>query len=386
MTDQRAYYAMLAITPIAPIVAISAVLKGYFRGKQNMKPIAFSNVIEHVMQITCILALVQLLMPYGIEYAIAGAMVGSVVSEATGLLFLFSRFRKNHKNTQKQKPNINLKQGKQTLFELLHIGLPTTGHGIVQSLYGAFQPMLITKSLSLAGIGTAIATKQYGMLAGFVFPLLYLPSFVTLSLSTALIPAISEANVNKNQMLIHKRMDEAIRITFIVGAPCTVILYNWATPLTTLVYNAPEAAVFLKMLAPIFFFFYFNGPMHGILLGLGKANVAMGNFFVATCLKAIAIFVLGTLFGIHGVVLGINFGLCLMTFLNFFSVSSVIGIYLDVRYYFKAFICMVLMAITGRYTYDLLQSLNIGMLLELYDIIGCFTCYLLGCADVNKYY
>ena len=40
LSDQRAYYAMLAITPIAPIVAVSAVLKGYFRGMQQMKTIA----------------------------------------------------------------------------------------------------------------------------------------------------------------------------------------------------------------------------------------------------------------------------------------------------------------------------------------------------------
>src|SRR6476619_4758866 len=51
LPDHRAYYAMIAITPIAPIIAISAVLKGYFRGKQNMKPLAFSEVIEHLVQI-----------------------------------------------------------------------------------------------------------------------------------------------------------------------------------------------------------------------------------------------------------------------------------------------------------------------------------------------
>ena len=86
LSDQRAYYAMLAITPIAPIVAVSAVLKGYFRGMQQMKTIAASDVLEHTVQIACVLALVHLLLPYGVAYAAAGAMAASVVSEAISLL------------------------------------------------------------------------------------------------------------------------------------------------------------------------------------------------------------------------------------------------------------------------------------------------------------
>ncbi|WP_256555083.1 oligosaccharide flippase family protein [Paenibacillus mendelii] len=75
LTDQRAYYAMLAITPIAPIVvAISSVLKGYFRGRQNMNPLSFSQIIEQLVRIGFINVLVHILLPYGIEFAAAGAM------------------------------------------------------------------------------------------------------------------------------------------------------------------------------------------------------------------------------------------------------------------------------------------------------------------------
>ena len=36
-------------------------------------------------------------------------------------------------------------------------------------MYSTLQPLLITTSLALAGIGTAAATKQFGLLAGFAF-------------------------------------------------------------------------------------------------------------------------------------------------------------------------------------------------------------------------
>lgn len=368
LSDQRAYYAMLAITPIAPIVAVSAVLKGYFRGMQQMKTIAASDVLEHTVQIACVLALVHLLLPYGVAYAAAGAMAASVVSEAFSLLFLMISYKlygesKSPGETWKS----HLKQGKSTLAELLQIGLPTTGHGIIQSVYSTFQPLLITTSLALAGVGTALATKQFGMLAGFTFPLLFMPSFITQSLSTALIPAIGEAAANKNNLLMHERMDQALGLGLLIGAPATVILYEWATPLTTLVYGAPEAGLLLKVLAPMFFLHYFDAPLHAILLGLGRAQATLWNYVVAMVFRTVSIFVFGSQFGIVGVAYGIGIGIVMQTLLNFFSISSSIGFYWSLRPYVKVGICMLLMALFGRWSFDYLTAQGLPMI---WSVIG----------------
>ena len=363
LSDQRAYYAMLAITPIAPIVAVSAVLKGYFRGMQQMKTIATSDVLEHTVQIACVLAMVHLLMPYGIAYAAAGAMAASVVSEAISLLFLVTSYKLyGESKVPGETWSSHLKQGKSTLTELLQIGLPMTGQGIIQSLYSAFQPLLISTSLALAGIGTVLATKQFGMLAGYAFPLLFMPSFITQSLSTALVPAIGEAAANKNGLLMHERMNQALGLGLLIGAPATIILFEWATPLTTLVYNAPEAGLLLKILAPMFFLHYFDAPLHAILLGLGRANATLWNYVVSTAFKAVAIFVFGSQFGIIGVAFGIGIGMVIQALLNFLSISSSIGFYWSVQPYIKVGICMVLMALCGRWTFDYVTAQGLPLL------------------------
>jgi stage V sporulation protein B len=371
LSDQRAYYAMLAITPIAPIVAVSAVLKGYFRGKQRMQTIAASDVLEHTVQIACVLALVHLLMPYGIAFAAAGAMAASVVSEITSLLFLlFSYKLRGEAKLPGETWTRHIKKGRATLTELLRIGLPTTGNGVIHSLYSAFQPLLITTSLGLAGIGTALATKQFGLLAGYAFPLLFMPSFITQSLSTALIPAISEAAANRNSLLMHERMDQAMRLGLQVGAPATVILFIWATPLTTLIYNTPEAGLLLKILAPMFFLHYFDAPLHAILLGLGRANASLWNYVITTIFKTIAIFVLGSELGIVGVACGIGIGIVIMTMLNFFSISSSIGIYWDIRPYVRVSFSMIIMAICGHWTIGYTDGLDLPLLTKVLASIG----------------
>ncbi|MFC5653696.1 stage V sporulation protein B [Paenibacillus solisilvae] len=363
LSDQRAYYAMLAITPIAPIVAVSAVLKGYFRGMQQMKTIAASDVLEHTVQIACVLAMVHLLLPYGVAYAAAGAMAASVVSEAISLLFLVASYKLyGEAKVPGETWASHLKQGRSTLSELLQIGLPTTGQGVIQSVYGAFQPLLISTSLALAGIGTALATKQFGLLAGYAFPLLFMPSFITQSLSTALVPAIGEAAANKNGLLMHERMNQALSLGLLIGAPATVILFEWATPLTTLVYDSPEAGLLLKILAPIFFLHYFDAPLHAILLGLGRASATLWNYVVATSFKAASIFVFGSQFGIVGVTYGIGIGIVMQTLLNFLSISSSIGFYWSIGPYIKVGFCMVLMALCGRWTFDYLTVQGLPLL------------------------
>ncbi|TDF95059.1 stage V sporulation protein B [Paenibacillus piri] len=371
LADQRAYYAMLAIIPITPLVAVSSVLKGYFRGKQNMKPIAISDVIENIVYIVLIMSLIQLLLPRGIEYAAAGAMAFTVIGEGSGLLYLALMYALHRKKSSRQRIDAERLPGKkQTMYELLHIGLPTTGQGFIHSIYRAIKPALVIKSLAIAGIGTAVATKQYGLLVGYAFPLLVFPTFIMHSLSTALIPSISEALAANNRKLIHQRIDQAIRLAFMIGAPCTIILYMWAVPLTTVLYHSPEAGIILKMLAPFFLLHYFEDPLHAVLLGIGKVRTVMWNFIMSTLLQAVAIFIFGSEWGIYGVATGINFGICLITMMNFLAISKFIGFSLDMRHYVKTVICLALMVICGQGTYTYMSHTGFAALWVILSSVG----------------
>lgn len=60
LTDERTYYPLMAILPVVPVIAVSSVLRGYFQGKQNMKPSAYAQVIEQIVRITIIAICIQL--------------------------------------------------------------------------------------------------------------------------------------------------------------------------------------------------------------------------------------------------------------------------------------------------------------------------------------
>lgn len=213
-TDSRTLLPLLAITPVVPIIAISSVIRGYFQGRQNMKPSALSQLIEQIVRIALITVLTKTFLPYGIEYAAAAAMAASVIGELASLLYLLTTFKIKKKFRVRKQFFTYVKKGKSTFQELMSIALPTTGSRMIGSLSWFFEPIVVSHSLALAGVTAIAATKQYGALTGFALPLLMLPSFVTQSLATALVPAISEAHSKNNRSLIEYRLQQALRFSF----------------------------------------------------------------------------------------------------------------------------------------------------------------------------
>lgn len=92
-TDSRTYYPLIAIAPALPIIAIASVLRGYFQGRQNMRPSAVSQILEQLVRITLIATATKTFLPYGVEYGAAAAMGASVLGELLSLVYLLTTFK-----------------------------------------------------------------------------------------------------------------------------------------------------------------------------------------------------------------------------------------------------------------------------------------------------
>jgi len=367
LADQRSYYSFMAMIPIVPIVAVSGVLKGYFRGMQTMNPLALSQVIEQMARVGFTYYLVQRLIPYGIEYAAAGAVLSSVIGEAISLLILILMFKLSHQTKFRIPHWDRLSRGRNIFIELLETALPTTGNGLIFSVSKAIQPMIITKSLAVAGVSSVMITKDYGMLTGFVMPLIFFPGFINQSLGVTLVPAISEANAKNNRKLIHRRINQAISVALSVGVPSTAILYLFAQELMTVIYKSPQAAPFLQFMAPFFLFFYLQTPLQSALVGVGQAKFAMVNNMIAKGATLLLIYPLAMNFklGIYGVILAISIGVIVETVLHFLCVIKIIGFKLNYLAPLKIVLAGVFMGFSGKLINLYLQKgeLKLGLAL-----------------------
>ncbi|KGP73913.1 stage V sporulation protein B [Pontibacillus yanchengensis] len=377
LTDERTLYPLLAISPIVPIVAISSVLRGYFQGRQNMKPQAYSQVIEQVVRITFVALFTKALAPYGVEYAAAGAMFSVVLGELCSLLYMIRMFKMKKRIKIRKKFASYLKEGRDTLNELLSIALPTTGSRLVGSLSFFLEPILVAQSLAIAGVQTALATKQYGELTGYALPLLMLPTFITHSLSVALVPNISEAGAKKDIKLIHYRIHQAIRLSFASGALATVVLAIFATPILTFMYGHANASRFLIVMAPCFLLLYFQAPLQAALQALDLAKAAMWNSLIGAFVKFAVLLTLATQpeFGIMGVALAIVVGVVLVTFLHLFTLMRAIQFKIPILDVFKMITLIMLTWLVGDKLNDFFQEATMHVLPFLLILILFTTVY-----------
>lgn len=348
LTDSRVYYTFLTMTPIILIVGIGSVYRGYFQGRQNMIPTALSQVIETLVRIVTVLAFAYIMLPYGIEYAAAGAMAGVLAGEIAALLVLFYQYRINRRSPRSI-PEARIESSPMSgrwanLKLLLKLAIPITGSKLVGSCSYFFESIIIVRSLAIAGVATKIATAQYGALQGMVIPILMLPSALTYSLSVSLVPSLSEAAAQNDMKTIHSRLHQSLKLALVTGAPFAMIMFVLAEPLCLYLYGQSQVASMLKMMAPIALFIYFQAPLQATLQALEKPGSALINTLIGSIIKLSFIYVLASRpeFGILGALMAINLNIMLVTLLHWRSVVKLLNFRMEMTDFAKVGAAMAL--------------------------------------------
>ncbi|MEK3984505.1 stage V sporulation protein B [Paenibacillus sp. FSL K6-3166] len=368
LTDHRVYYTFIAMIPMIGIVAVSAIYRGYFQGRQNMIPSALSSVFESIVRIFFMLWFSWLLLPKGIAFAAAGAMLGVTVGEIGGMLAILWQYYVITKRDKKTTPILeqqmiekevipsdpdNVKSTSPILRRLLGVSIPVTASRLVGSFSYLLESIITVRSLALAGIATAAATAQYGSLQGMVIPLLLLPGALTSSLAVSLVPSLSEAAARKDLPTIHKRMHQALRLALVTGAPFAVLMYVLAVPLCNLLYGNPDTAPMLKLMAPFALFIYVQAPLQAALQAMDRPGRALINTLIGAVVKIILIVILASQpeYGIYGAIIAIIVNSVLVTLLHGYSVVSLISLSLRITDTIKTLCAMIIMGAGVRYVY-----------------------------------
>ncbi|MUK86998.1 stage V sporulation protein B [Ornithinibacillus sp. L9] len=378
LTDERTLYPLIAISPIIPIVAISSVLRGYFQGKQNMKPQSYAQVLEQIIRISCVALFVNWLLPYGVEFAAAGAMFSVILGEFVSLCYMIYLFKRKKTIRIRYRFFAYLKSSKNTVKELFSIALPSTGSRMIGSISNFLEPILVAQSLAIAGISTTVATKQYGELTGYVLPLLFLPTFITNSLSIALVPSISEAEANLNKKLIHHRIHQSIRISFASGAIATIVLTLFSEPILTFMYGSANASKYLVLMAPLFILLYIQAPLQAALQALDFARPAMRNSLIGAVCKLTLLFLLASNanFGMMGVAIAMSVGVILVTLLHLGTLQKLIQFYIPIKDITKMIVLLFLTWIVGTFLKNIYLSMNANILMFLIILIILLIIYI----------
>lgn len=302
--EPRAYYPILSIGFVLPFISISSILRGYFFGKQKTIPHVISNITEDITRLLSIVLFTPLFLMKGLEFAVSFLVLSNIISELTSILILFFFLPKNFKLTKNDiTPTLN------NIKDIMEISLPSTASRIIGSIGMFFEPIILTYFLIKLGYSNNFIINEYGILNGYVMPLILLPSFFTGAISQALLPVVSNYWANNKKDLVIKRIIQAIFFSLLIGIPATLIFITIPDIPLKLIYNTNQGINYIKVLAPICLLHYIQSPLTSVLQAIGLSKEAMKGTLVGMVLRCIFLIIFCLLnFGMWSLIIasGIN--------------------------------------------------------------------------------
>lgn len=316
LNNNITYYPLIAIGFTLPFISISSIIKGYFFGVERMLPTTISNIIEQLARLFLTVTFISRLMDYSLKAAITGVVLINILSEGISIIVLLL-FLPNKKNILVK----DFTYDKAIFKDLLNISIPTTGSRLIGSITYFLEPIILTYTLTKVGYSNNFITTNYGIINGYVYPLLLLPSFFTMAISNALLPVVSNSYANKNYNYTKYKIKQAITISLIIGVPCTLFFMTMPEYALRLIYNTSEGLAYIKIIAPIFLIFYIQGPLTASMQAMGYAKEAMMGTLLGSIIKTITLFTLSLLkIGIWGLVISSIVNIVFITMHHYYYV------------------------------------------------------------------
>ena len=316
--EPRIKLGLICIGFVLPFISISSVLRGYFFGKQRMVPHVVSNVTEDFVRLIVIMIGVPFFLKKGIEFAIAFIVLSNIFSELTSIFVLFFFLPRNFKIARS-----DLVFDKQNIRDVLGISLPTTGSRLIGNIGYFLEPIVMTYFLLKSGYTNSFIVTEYGIINGYVMPLVLLPSFFTLAISQAIIPVISYNYSNRNYDLVKNKIRQGIIFSLLIGIPCTLIfLFIPHIPLK-FIYNTDLGIPYIRVMSIVCLLHYIQSPISSSLQAMGKARDSMMGTLFGMVLRTVVLIIGSSVhIGMWGLVIATSVNIIFVTLYDYGKVST----------------------------------------------------------------
>ncbi len=294
-----------AIAFTIPFTSISSICRSYYFGKSRMIPHILSLLVEDIVRLLLIYFFLPKVLVYGVEIAVSFLVLSNVVSEASSTLILLLFLPRNlHIKRNDFIPNKNY------IIDSLHIGLPTTTSRMIGSIGFFLEPIFLTNLLLSRGYSINYITEEYGVLSGYVLPLILLPSFFTLAISQALLPIISkEYSLGNKRNILHK-LKQAIYYSLGIALPISILFMINPSFFLKIIYHTTRGSNYIRILTPICLLEYLESPLSSCLDAMGKTKDNMISSFIGMFTRLFFLFIFSFFkLGIYSLILSISFNI-----------------------------------------------------------------------------
>ena len=310
--DKRCILGIYAISLVIPFTTLSSLCRSYFFGKQKMLPHVISNITEDIARLTLIIVGLPFFLEKGIRYAVCYVVLINVVSELVSILILFFFLPKSVKIKKS-----DLVPCKIYIKDSLDISIPNTASRLIGSIGYFLEPIILSSMLLFVGYSNQYIVNEYGVISGYVLPIILLPSFFTLAISQALLPTITKLYYKNKLSAVKRKIKQAIFFSLLIGIPATICFVLFPTFFLEVIYHTNEGSKYMIFLAPFCLLQYIQAPLSYTLDAIGKSKDNMKASFLGTITRIVLLFSLSLLkIGIWSLIISTAINICVVTFYN----------------------------------------------------------------------
>ncbi|MCM3703873.1 polysaccharide biosynthesis protein [Paenibacillus macerans] len=284
--------ALQAAAPALLFYPVSAALRGYYQGLQNMVPTAVSQVTEQAVRVTVMIALLLYLsrIPVGDPALAGGALAGSSAGAAASLLVMLLYWRVYVRREGLQgagnpgNTGLPSKAKRELLRALLKYAIPISLAALAVPLISLVDTFSLPRLLNVHGDEIRVM-GQVGIYNRGI-PLVQLVTMLATSLSVLFIPAMAELRIKSDIAAIRRQTQTALRWFWLIGLAASVGLALLAQPINVMLYEDAAGSATFAWIAWTAAPSALMVVTSALLQGLGAQRAPALHLFAAALLKA----------------------------------------------------------------------------------------------------
>ena len=345
--DPRAKMAVQVLAPTVFFVTLLASSRGYLQGWQRMTPTAVSQIVEQIFRVITMILLADLFLPWGLDYAAAGASLGALAGAVTGLVVLVYFHWKLDRDIERDygkelapPPGEEQVSWQRVMRRIFMLSLPVSASSLMLPVVSNLDLMIVPQRLEVAGYSVNEATELFGYLTGMAVPLVNLSTILTASMAMS---------------RVYTQTAASVRISNFVCFPAFVVVFVLATPIASLIYNAPGAGPAVMISAFSIVLLGLHQVSTAILQGLGHPTIPMVNMILAAAAKVILNWNLTAIpwLGIMGSAWATAADMGVAAIINLVFIYKFIGYRMELGQLVKTIASSVVMAVAAKGFYDI---------------------------------
>ncbi len=325
----------------------------FWQGLKELKPYAFSQVLEQFVRVFSMLALgafcVYVLQLDGV-YAIYMAMFSTFLAAAVALIYYFKFDKANIGWVRRAARNQTKRpaRAKKVVLELIAFGLPFAIASILGNSMDIVNNTFFMGEIVKVGYTQEEGMQILGMIQYQSLHLIAIPQVLATGFPSGIVPYMTSALERHDIKQLKRYIGECLDVVMYIGIPLCMCLCFLAKPIYSLFYGTKDldlGASVLQWSTTVAIAGTFSPICTSMMMTLKMRGQVLIYLAITFAFKLISFFPMVQYMGWQGAILSSALASCVLIFLSLKAINNRFGMsyWKNILHLFKVMVCVVAM-------------------------------------------